>query len=221
MIFQAQNRFILERSDGGSNYEYDGDTQRQGLSRKRYAPPRISKGSTRISEQEGAQAQTAALADAKVALRESEDRFLRLMRGAKDYALYMLDASGNVASWNAGAELLEGYQAEEIIGKHLSTFYKPLRDDGHAQENLATADADRQSRRRGLARSQRRLHVLGQRGCLVDPRFIRDPAGIRQDHSRSDRTQETWRNSSTKLVKWTPLVASQPALLTTSTTFCR
>jgi PAS domain S-box-containing protein len=87
---------------------------------------------------EGAQAQTAALADAKVALRESEDRFLHLMRGVKDYALYMLDASGNVASWNAGAELLEGYKAEEIIGKHLSTFYKAC-DAGNPEKNLATA----------------------------------------------------------------------------------
>ena len=68
--------------------------------------------------------QASALADVTLALKESEDRFLRLMRGAKDYALYMLDASGNVASWNAGAELIEGYKAEEIIGKHLSTLYE-------------------------------------------------------------------------------------------------
>jgi len=60
------------------------------------------------------------------------------MKGAKDYALYMLDASGNVVSWNAGAELIEGYEAEEVIGKPLSTFYKSD-EEGHAQRNLATA----------------------------------------------------------------------------------
>jgi two-component system, cell cycle sensor histidine kinase and response regulator CckA len=86
----------------------------------------------------GAPDPTAALAEAKVALAESEDRFLRLMRGAKDYALYMLDAGGNVASWNAGAELVEGYQAEEILGKPLSTFY-PASEGGHAERNLTTA----------------------------------------------------------------------------------
>jgi PAS domain S-box-containing protein len=85
-----------------------------------------------------AEDQTVALADAKSALRESEDRFQRLMKGAKDYALYMLDASGNVDSWNAGAELIEGYKAEEIVGKPLSTFYKPC-DDGQSQRNLTIA----------------------------------------------------------------------------------
>ena len=82
--------------------------------------------------------QSTALADVTLALRESEDRFLRLMRGAKGYALYMLDAAGNVASWNSGAELLEGYKAEEIVGKHLSTLYEAA-EGAHAQRNLETA----------------------------------------------------------------------------------
>jgi two-component system cell cycle sensor histidine kinase/response regulator CckA len=86
----------------------------------------------------GAPDQTAALAEARVALAESEDRFLRLMKGAKDYALYMLDTGGNVASWNAGAELIDGYAAKEILGSHLSTFY-PAADSGNAQRNLTTA----------------------------------------------------------------------------------
>ncbi|MES1174222.1 MAG: PAS domain S-box protein [Myxococcales bacterium] len=85
-----------------------------------------------------AREQTALLAEVKADLAESEDRFLRLMRGAKGYALYMLDARGNVASWNAGAELLEGYTAEEILGKHLSTFYPPSEGE-RAQSNLQFA----------------------------------------------------------------------------------
>jgi PAS domain S-box-containing protein len=36
---------------------------------------------------------------------------------------YMLDAAGNVASWNAGAERFKGYTASEIIGRHFSLFY--------------------------------------------------------------------------------------------------
>ena len=82
--------------------------------------------------------QTRALAEANRALRESEDRFSRLMKGAKDYALYMLDAAGCVASWNAGAQLIDGYLAEEIMGKPLSTFYCDA-DREHAQQNLDTA----------------------------------------------------------------------------------
>jgi PAS domain S-box-containing protein len=64
------------------------------------------------------------LADANAAIQESEARFLQLVKGVKDYALYTLDASGNVASWNSGAESIEGYQAEEILGRHVSIFYK-------------------------------------------------------------------------------------------------
>ena len=84
--------------------------------------------------------QSAALAEANAALAESEDRFLRFMKGVEDYSLYMLDAQGSVVSWNAGAQLIEGYEAAEIIGKPLSTFYQPA-ENGHAQINLATAAA--------------------------------------------------------------------------------
>ena len=92
--------------------------------------------------EDGAREQAVALADANAAIEESEDRFLRLVNGVKDYALYTLDATGHVASWNAGAQLIEGYEAEEIIGKHLSTFYKPSDVAGERpQLNLAAAAA--------------------------------------------------------------------------------
>ena len=40
-----------------------------------------------------------------------------------DYAIYLLDLEGHVASWNPGAEKIKGYIADEIIGKHFSCFY--------------------------------------------------------------------------------------------------
>ncbi len=56
-------------------------------------------------------------------LRESEERFRLLVAGVKDYAIIMLDVSGHITSWNAGAQRFKGYQAAEIIGKHFSQFY--------------------------------------------------------------------------------------------------
>jgi len=60
---------------------------------------------------------------AEEALRESEERFRLLVEGVPDYAIFMLDPEGRVASWNQGAERINGYQAEEIIGKHHSVFF--------------------------------------------------------------------------------------------------
>jgi PAS domain S-box-containing protein len=61
--------------------------------------------------------------EAEEALRESEERFRLIIEGVRDYAIFMLDLSGNVATWNSGAERLQGYRAKEIIGSHFSKFY--------------------------------------------------------------------------------------------------
>ena len=58
-------------------------------------------------------------------LRHSEASFRMLVENIKDYAIYRLDARGRVASWNEGAERLEGYAANEIIGRHFSIFFTP------------------------------------------------------------------------------------------------
>ena len=62
---------------------------------------------------------------AEAALRESEERFRLLIECVKDYAIYMLDPEGHVTSWNAGAERIEGFSADEIIGEHYSRFFAP------------------------------------------------------------------------------------------------
>jgi PAS domain S-box-containing protein len=56
-------------------------------------------------------------------LRRVEERFRLLVEAVKDYAIFMLDPDGRVATWNAGAAAIKGYRAEDIIGKHFSTFY--------------------------------------------------------------------------------------------------
>ncbi len=55
--------------------------------------------------------------------RQSEERFRLLVDRVQDYAIFMLDPEGRVATWNAGAQRLKGYTADEIIGQHFSRFY--------------------------------------------------------------------------------------------------
>jgi len=62
---------------------------------------------------------------AEQALRESEMRFGLLVNGVRDYAIYLLDTKGNVVTWNQGAERINGYTTEEIIGKNFSLLYTP------------------------------------------------------------------------------------------------
>ena len=83
---------------------------------------RSAKGHTEISKLE-TQNHLENLRQSQATLRESDERFRFLVEGIKDYALFMLDTEGRVAGWNAGAERIKGYQAQEIIGKHFSCFY--------------------------------------------------------------------------------------------------
>ncbi|HEY4218948.1 MAG TPA: PAS domain S-box protein [Gemmatimonadaceae bacterium] len=73
---------------------------------------------------------------AEDALRVSDERFRVLVQGVRDYAIFMLDAHGFVATWNAGVERIKGYTADEIVGKHFSVFYTP--------EDLATRKPERE-----------------------------------------------------------------------------
>ena len=71
-----------------------------------------------------------------------EDPYRRLVEGARDYAIFLLDRGGHVLSWNAGAERIKGYQAAEIVGRHFSVFYpEEANAKGWPQHELAVADA--------------------------------------------------------------------------------
>jgi PAS domain S-box-containing protein len=73
-------------------------------------------------------------------LARSERDFELLVRSVTDYAIFMLDTTGHVTSWNSGAEKIKGYSAEEIIGRHFSCFYIPEdRAAGIPQLALTTA----------------------------------------------------------------------------------
>jgi PAS domain S-box-containing protein len=58
-------------------------------------------------------------------LRRSEERFRLLVEAVEDYAIFMLDPTGRIISWNAGAQRSKGYTSEEIIGQHFRVFYPP------------------------------------------------------------------------------------------------
>ncbi len=69
------------------------------------------------------QARNAELVETNEKLRRGEDRFRLLVESVKDYAIYMLDPDGRIASWNEGARRLKGYEAAEIFGQHYSRFF--------------------------------------------------------------------------------------------------
>jgi len=74
------------------------------------------------------------------ALRESEARFRLLVESVRDYAIFLLDPSGHVATWNTGAERIKGYDATDIIGQHFSVFYPKERiEEGFPQYELEVA----------------------------------------------------------------------------------
>ncbi|HEX8510467.1 MAG TPA: PAS domain S-box protein, partial [Propionibacteriaceae bacterium] len=53
----------------------------------------------------------------------AEERYRLLVESVRDYAIFLLDSTGHVITWNAGAEHIKGYRAEEILGRHFSVFY--------------------------------------------------------------------------------------------------
>jgi PAS domain S-box-containing protein len=81
-------------------------------------------------------------------LRQSEEMFRLLVESVKDYAIFMLDPTGHVMTWNLGAERTKGYTPDEILGKHFSVFYsqsdiesgKPARNLEEAMRNGRVED---------------------------------------------------------------------------------
>lgn len=91
---------------------------------------------------------------------QQDDALFRLfVQQVKDYAIFMIDPTGHVMSWNAGAELLKGYRAEDIIGQSIEQFYTE-------EDRLAN-------------RPQQLLHMAARDGRLEDEGWR-----VRKDGSR-------------------------------------
>ncbi|MGC1294463.1 MAG: PAS domain-containing protein, partial [Alloacidobacterium sp.] len=107
---------------------------------------RMVRSEQRLNEALEAQAKAA-----DVTLRTSEELFKLLVQGVTDYSIYMLGLDGRVASWNAGAQRIKGYQPEEIIGQHFSRFYtEEDRQNGAPERALATAMREGRFEKEGL-----------------------------------------------------------------------
>lgn len=109
-----------------------------------------------------------------LALLDEPYRYKLLVEAVLDYAIFLLDADGYVASWNAGAQRFKGYQASEIIGQHFSRFYtEEDRLDGVPQRALAIALSEGRFEAEGW-----RVRKDGSRfwaSVVIDP--IRDYGG--------------------------------------------
>ncbi|MCY1081204.1 PAS domain S-box protein [Archangium lansingense] len=137
------------------------------------------------------------------ALREREERFRQLVEGVKDYAIFMLDTEGRIISWNAGAERIKGYTAQEVLGQHLSLFYTP--EDvaaGLPGECIQTAATQGYCRTEGV-----RVRKGGQRfwaEAIITA--LRDEAGmlhgfskVTRDISERKRNEQTLRETTQRL----------------------
>ena len=115
------------------------------------------------------------LARAEIAadeLRSSEERFRLLVDGVKDYAIFMLDETGQVTTWNQGAERIKGYRAREIIGRSFAAFYPPEAvAAGRPAYGLSVAEggpleARDKHRSRGKLLPRERIAALLDRGAF-------------------------------------------------------
>jgi len=77
------------------------------------------------------------------AQRGTDEQLRLLVETVRDYAIFLLNPAGNVVTWNAGAERIKGYKADEIIGKHFSILY-PVEDQqgGKPSKELEVAEAE-------------------------------------------------------------------------------
>jgi two-component system, cell cycle sensor histidine kinase and response regulator CckA len=86
---------------------------------------------------------------AEDALRASEERFRLLVDNMEEYAVFMLDPDGRVASWNAGAQRLIGYDHDEAVGRHFHTFFTAEDQAAQLPEQILAS-----ARAHGSARSE-------------------------------------------------------------------
>jgi PAS domain S-box-containing protein len=107
-------------------------------------------------------------------LRDSDEQFRMLLDGVQNYAIFIMDSLGKVVSWNAGAERIKGYRADEIIGHNFSCFFPPVEiEQGRPAEILRLTAASGRHEEQSM-----RVRKDGSQ-FLASVTFaaLRDPAG--------------------------------------------
>src|SRR6202035_2461199 len=85
------------------------------------------------------------------ALRESEERYRMLLDGIQNYAIFSMDPRGQILSWNAGAERIKGYTADQIIGRNFSCFFPSAEiEQGRPEEILRKTAASGRHEEQGM-----------------------------------------------------------------------
>lgn len=93
------------------------------------------------------------LKTANDALRSSEERYYKMIAEVEDYAIILLDKEGHIQNWNAGAQKIKGYDANEIIGKHFRIFYLPEdRESGLPDRLISEAERNGKATHEGWRR---------------------------------------------------------------------
>ena len=137
-------------------------------------------------------------ATANTALNTSESNFQLLVNGVTDYALYMLDPTGIVTNWNAGARRIKGYTPEEIIGQHFSRFYSDTdREAGRPARALRLAVENGRYEEDGWR--VRKDGTFFWASVVIDP--IRDEAGKLLGFAKITRDISERRDAQIKLEK--------------------
>ncbi len=137
-------------------------------------------------------------------LRKAEDNLHLLVEGVKDYAIFILDPTGHILSWNVGARRIKGYEAQEIIGKHFSVFYQAedVRSGKPARELKIAASEGRYEEEGQRVRKDGSLfwaHVTitalyDESGCL------RGFGKVTRDITERKRAEESRRELSARLL---------------------
>jgi PAS domain S-box-containing protein len=150
-------------------------------------------------------------------LRQSEERMRLMIEAVRDYAIFMLDPGGHIASWNSGAEAIKGYKADEVIGKHFSIFYTPEEAAaGRPERELRIATAEGRYEEEGI-----RVRKNGERfWANVVLSAIRDDSGTLRGFSKVTRDlterrrieQEARQAESQALLERTRAIEAQNAI---------
>lgn len=136
----------------------------------------------------------------------AERQFRMLVQGVRDYAIYMLDPDGYITNWNSGAEIIKGYTADEIIGKHFSTFYSEedrLRGEPQRCLEAALRDSTFQNETWRVRKDGTRFWasividpIYDENGALIGfAKITRDITDKRRIQEKADRQRESLHQS--------------------------